>query len=413
MNDQRRTAGMAKEMIALGLAVLPLTACGPDRSDQVIVESTLAPAEWNLEEVLSIGELEGADPYVFEYVSRVRFIGDSLLAVVPGTGDGRIRLFSLLGQYLRSVGGQGDGPAEVRYLGDILVGGGGELVLEDSGRGRILVLSTEGRSLREFRIRDPSLDLENGGWALTEEGILALSHPRPHDTRSGPERQQDSVRLIHQTEGGEAITLRRIPGRATIVKREEGGLSLYFAPLEVGPRLTDWRNGGALLEGEVGTVHLLDNQGQVVRSVRSSREAAPVTSQVISSWIEERRKAFSGLPKPPGLTFESIMYPFAVEPEWPERLPIYDLILPIKDQCIWVRRYHLLGSDTKDWDILHVDQGLIATTSVSAEIDLQSVGPDGLVAARSRDSFGVTRVKLLRVLGEEYRRCEGDGSEGG
>ena len=61
------------------------------------------------EPTLSLGTMEGDDPYMFYFVRGANRLSDGSVAMM-NNGSGEIRIFSSDGPHLRSMGGQGEGP---------------------------------------------------------------------------------------------------------------------------------------------------------------------------------------------------------------------------------------------------------------------------------------------------------------
>ena len=65
------------------------------------------------EPVLRIGLVDGAREYLFHRIADLTRLSDGTI-VVLNAGDGQLRYYSADGEHLRSVGGEGDGPGEMR-----------------------------------------------------------------------------------------------------------------------------------------------------------------------------------------------------------------------------------------------------------------------------------------------------------
>jgi hypothetical protein len=85
---------------------------------------------------------------------------------VPAKFENRFLVFDSSGRFLRSVGRQGKGPGEYRFLNTILAGGGDTILAVELGQG-ISVLTFEYRYVRRMTafILDP-IQLRNGGYAF-------------------------------------------------------------------------------------------------------------------------------------------------------------------------------------------------------------------------------------------------------
>jgi hypothetical protein len=121
---------------------------------RIIENSSLALADstsWVVDRAnaVSIGELDGDDPYVFGRVAGVLRQPDGTIVVGDAEAH-EVRFFDKNGRFLRSFGRKGSGPSEfinfshlVRYPGDTLV------VIDYEG-GRTNIFDPEGRYVRSY-----------------------------------------------------------------------------------------------------------------------------------------------------------------------------------------------------------------------------------------------------------------------
>ena len=84
-----------------------------------------------------------------EIVGRVSdiFVGDSLVLVADAI-EANVKVFSRLGEHMRTFGRSGDGPAEFREpVGVILTASGDRVIILDRKRGRVSLWTLEGKEL--------------------------------------------------------------------------------------------------------------------------------------------------------------------------------------------------------------------------------------------------------------------------
>ena len=146
---------------ALGPAVLAaaatalLAACGTDtgssdRGPEVVTERigdttvvrTVSGGVWGAEATLvpevSIGELDGAEEYLFGGIWSIAVDDDRGVYVLDAQAR-HVRVFDSAGEYVRTLGGRGEGPGEFRSAEAIALLPDGRLVVRDSGRNRVHV----------------------------------------------------------------------------------------------------------------------------------------------------------------------------------------------------------------------------------------------------------------------------------
>lgn len=98
-----------------------------------------------------IGELDGADPYVFGNVTSVDRDAQGRIWVADRQA-GEVRVFGPDGDFLQVVGSRGDGPGEYQEPDFLRVTSSDEVVVRDQRGGRFVVFSTEGAYLRSWRL---------------------------------------------------------------------------------------------------------------------------------------------------------------------------------------------------------------------------------------------------------------------
>lgn len=168
---------MTARQLAVLLCTAPLlTACasrerlswGGTITDSAGVAVVANPAEgvwapgdaWRVEEVLSIGSVEGDIVYQFGQIAGVDVDADGNLYVAD-TQAQDVRVFDPEGNHLRTLGGPGSGPGEMGLgvTGVFVVGD--RILVPDLGNQRIDLFSLDGTSLGSQR-----LDLASGGVPL-------------------------------------------------------------------------------------------------------------------------------------------------------------------------------------------------------------------------------------------------------
>ena len=95
-----------------------------DSADVRIVENPRPPSgsrlDWRVgtEPAVSIGELEGPDPYLLQWVRDALILPDGRI-VVANTSTDELRVFDALGRHLETWGGSGEGPGEFTSLSQV------------------------------------------------------------------------------------------------------------------------------------------------------------------------------------------------------------------------------------------------------------------------------------------------------
>ena len=132
--------------------------------------------EYDFEEELSIGGDVDDEDYIFHRPQDLKVAGDGTIFVMDW-GNSTLKLYNQEGQYIRTIGGRGQGPNEFGQLIYFSLGTDGNAYVMDSVGHRVAILDTNGEYLGGFRIEegfltDIATDLNNNiflGLRLREE----------------------------------------------------------------------------------------------------------------------------------------------------------------------------------------------------------------------------------------------------
>ncbi len=120
----------------------------PDYPKDGVIECTLV-------EDLSIGGNVDEENYVFHRPQDVKVDADGTIYVVD-FGDSTVKLYDQEGKYIRTIGGQGQGPNEFGRALQISLGSGDNIFVLDPLNYRVAVLNKVGEYLGGFRIEGGS-----------------------------------------------------------------------------------------------------------------------------------------------------------------------------------------------------------------------------------------------------------------
>ncbi|MCJ7582979.1 MAG: 6-bladed beta-propeller [Candidatus Aminicenantes bacterium] len=138
--------------------------------------------EYTLVEDLSIGgDVDDAD-YIFHRPQGIKVGKDGMIYIMDW-GDATIKLFDQEGQFIRVIGGKGQGPNEFGQLIYFSLGSGGDINVLDPVNHRVAVLNTEGEYLGGFRLEEgfpTELETDNQnniyvGLSMREENLQWLN----------------------------------------------------------------------------------------------------------------------------------------------------------------------------------------------------------------------------------------------
>ncbi|MGH7471006.1 MAG: 6-bladed beta-propeller [Longimicrobiales bacterium] len=145
---------------------------------------------------ISIGQLEGADEYMFGDVSELAVGTDGSIYVydrqVPA-----LRKYDATGKFVRNIGRKGQGPGEYLNGGGLALGRDGKVYLWDTGNWRINVYSAAGESVGQLATPSGA----SGSFSLTTQRALTIDTAgllyfrKPGFGRMGQPQREQLVRL--------------------------------------------------------------------------------------------------------------------------------------------------------------------------------------------------------------------------
>ncbi len=105
---------------------------------------------WEIEEVVRIGAIEGAEPYLFENIRDIHLDSDGRIYILDDRAR-QVRIFDPSGNHVRTVGRQGEGPGEFQMPIGMTFDLDGNLWVVDVMSSRFTVLSSDGDLLSIIR----------------------------------------------------------------------------------------------------------------------------------------------------------------------------------------------------------------------------------------------------------------------
>ena len=104
---------------------------------------------FKLEEDLSIGQIEGKEEYMFEFLWEILVDEKENIYAINLTGrESQIRVFDRLGKYIRNIGRMGQGPGEFTSASHLQITPNNELMVIDTNSSKLSFFSLDGDYLR-------------------------------------------------------------------------------------------------------------------------------------------------------------------------------------------------------------------------------------------------------------------------
>jgi hypothetical protein len=327
-----------------------------------------APVGWEVSDspAVRIGTAAGAAEYEIFRASSGTTLEDGTIVVVNG-GTHELRYYDASGRFLRTVGGEGDGPGELRNPLRLL------RVHDDS----LLVVDFRGVSLFDSDgafIRSTPTPIVRPEAAFADGSLIGRRFAPGQDPFAlGASRPQ--IALVRWwPDGGDTATIAIVPGDAVYrMATDDGAIVNYSQPF--GARSTFATRGDELFLG-VGTtfeirVHGL--AGALRRIYRRRAEPTPVTPQDVAA-LEEVLRSTARSERSRTL-IERLLAEWTV----PATQPHFDRILVDARGYLWARRYSFDSDSATSWSIFDPDGSWMGDVALPPPLDVWEIGQNSIL----------------------------------
>ncbi len=313
-------------------------------------------------------------------------------AMVVATGR-ELRWYDGEGRWVRTVGREGNGPAEFRQF-DLLKTFGDSVLVYDLALRRVTVFDSAGTLGRVTTIVGTDSAGASFPLDVLNDGRLLLgTYPRPVP---GSGVQRDPIILrIATPEGVPVASLGRFPlDEQAVVALPEGGVSMrrvvfmrssYFARHETKVLVATNERFGFDWYGA---------DGRLMRSVRRSATPVPVTDAEAVAQIDEWLEGF-----PAGREeLKAQRRQEMLDTPRPQTKPLYARVVVASNGEVWVQEYGepRQASRPSTWSVFDPDGRWQTQVTVPAGVTPLVIGPADLLATWN-DAEGVIHVRKYGV----------------
>ncbi len=397
-----------------------LLACGDGPAGDSSTDIPLTPTT---EDVYSVGEYSGEDWENFTRVNKIAFDASGNLHIYDPEAM-RIVVVDQEGNFLREIGGEGEGPGELSFPFGFEILRDGRIVIYDFPRTWQLY-DPQGAFLEEitfdmFAGAPGSLLMARPDGRIVTRGGMRMARP---DQESEEEEEDPHLRDIELfTLGGagkevlyRAWNLEPTPlDEELTTENERGQTEMSFTmnrmrAFEPGLHLGMLSDGRLAVVDSIGyRVKLIGLDGSVVGAVERPIAPEPVTEAIMAAERERRREGLQGLA-------EVRMEGFGVLEGLGEQMQanqlaqvdnmVFTEVIPViagmavdAADLIWVERTGPGGDGPGPIDILTADGEYIGTLPADGPRIPDAFGPGGLMAYIDTGEFDVPIVRVIRVV---------------
>ncbi len=366
-----------------------------DSADVRIVENPRPPSgsrlDWRVgtEPAVSIGELEGPDPYLLQWVRDALILPDGRI-VVANTSTDELRVFDAQGRHLETWGGSGEGPGEFTSLSQVYRWREDSLIAMYSQGRRLSVFDSAGNFGRAFSLqRDDKFFLVEAvspaGIILTSDLFMRGSLPE------GLSRPEEHFR-VRGAEAEMVASLGSFPGTEWF--SYWSGTSGWGAEIPFAHRISAFAWGELVVVAPSDTYEIkafaLD--GTLRRIVRREHEVVVSTTAHIEVEIElQVGQADEGEKE---AVRQELRERYELVP-LPETFPAFRTAMADLTGHLWVREFDLPGEDKPNpvWTIFDPDGRVLGFVETPAGLNIYEIGDDYILGI-ARDDM---RVEYIQV----------------
>jgi hypothetical protein len=407
---------MSVRQLAALLCVAPLfAACasnersswGGTMSDSAGVTVVANPAEgvwtpesaWKVEEVLSIGSVEGDEAYQFGTIAGVDVDAEGHVYIADQQAQ-NVREFDASGHYVRTLGGPGSGPGEMgRGVTGVFVVGD-EILVPDLGNQRIDRFGVDGTSLGSDRV-----DLTQGlpvRWDAFSDGRLVVQKRAINLGDSTVAPRGDPIVTL-AAEGEQPDTVAVLPVGQSFQFTGGRPRIRMFKPEPVWDASPDGRLLTAINDG--WHLQVWSPDGSLARIITRPSERKPVTErdkQVIRDAIRDLARQQGVQPQ----AIDALMQQYEFADTYPA---FYSLALG-PDGSVWVQQlrsgddlageggaFDIQDLGSTDWGVFDAEGRYLGVVTFPGRYQpIRSLGDRFYGVAR--DELDVQSLKVYRVI---------------
>jgi hypothetical protein len=232
---------------------------------------------------LSIGVVEGEDGYQFSEIGAVRTLSDGRI-VVANEQPIALRYFSSDRSFLFSVGREGDGAGEFRFLRDVWVLRGDSLLVSDMRNRRLTVLDPDGSVAREDPIPADMPGLTRAAGAF-DDGSVLFSAPGANAAAAYARASTAHLLVRVSANADRRDTIARLE---TPMVEAPNGRQLVPTQSNFAPRLSGVAAAARVVwtPGIEFSVWLAEPSGGIEQAWRYEIPRAPMGEVAFDAWVD-------------------------------------------------------------------------------------------------------------------------------
>ncbi len=340
------------------------------------------------EPTVSIGKLEGEEPYMLHWAGSLARLSDGRI-MVGNSGSSEVRMFDASGTHLVSWGGEGEGPGEFMTLARAAPWPGDSIVAWYSSGLSISVFDSDGNYGRSFVLQSGEAEVWRRPRPIAvraDATILAIRDPEDADT---------AVVEIWDADGALSASLGTHPHREVIVTTNEQGFSELSLPA-YGRELVTGQWGDLVVASHTARyeIRAFRSDGTLARIVRREHVLRVPTQEDREPYIEEQLAMYATIPDFPPEMVEQARKSFESTP-LAEAFPAFSRVLSDAAGNLWVREYDFPREERPAplWTVFDPEGRVLGFVETPKGLRIDQIGED-YILGHFRDELEVEYVQV-------------------
>ena len=351
-------------------------------------EGSRLPWRIGSEPTVSIGELEGEEPYMLHWAGSLAKLSDGRI-MVGNLGSSEVRMFDASGSHLVSWGGEGEGPGEFMTLARAAPWPGDSIVAWYSSGLSISVFDSDGNYGRSFVLQSGEAEVWRRPRPIAvraDATILAIRDPEDADT---------AVVEIWDADGALSASLGTHPHREVIVTTNERG-SRELMLTAYGRELVTGQWGDLVVASHTARyeIRAFRGDGTLARIVRREHVLRTPTQEDREPYIEEQLAMYATIPDFPPEMVEQARKSFESTP-LAEAFPAFSRVLSDAAGNLWVREYDFPREERPAplWTVFDPEGRVLGFVETPKGLHIREIGED-YILGHYQDELEVEYVQM-------------------
>ena len=331
---------------------------------------------------LSVGDVEGADPYLFSGISGIARLSDGSIAVGEARA-GEIRVFDRSGNFLHSMGGRGEGPGEFQFLYWFRVLQRDTILAWDGQLRRITLFTRAGEVVGTSAPMVPTNAVDWSAETIFPDRSLLIRPVKRDAARRGATMLVDTALYVRWDPAAPSETreIVRLPVRSVYVDSEGAYWLVGFMPRHAVAAGSDRLYS---IEGVDFTIRAHDLSGNLMLVIRVDQEPTSIPPDALQAYKDSAIASAGNPASEPYVRVILDQLPF------PDRYPALDRIRIDASGRVWVCAY---ASADQQWYVFDEDGEFQAAITIPAALEVVAIERD-VILGQWTDELGVVSARV-------------------